>query len=50
MRYNWQTGLLVLLFTLSGAAMAEKREDWRRSASTEARVEQILKTLPSPPM
>lgn len=47
MRYNWQTGLLVLLFTLSGAAMAEKREDWRRSASTEARVEQILKTLPS---
>lgn len=47
MRYNWQTGLLALLFTLSGAAMAEKQEDWRRSASTEAKVEQILKTLPS---
>jgi len=47
MRHNWRAGLLALLFTLSSVAMAEQGEDWRHSASTEAKVEQILKTLPS---
>lgn len=47
MRNGWCWGLVIAALALSGAAAADQNGDWRKSSDTEAKVEQILKTLPS---
>lgn len=47
MRNGWCWGLVIAALALSGAAAADQNGDWRKSGDTEAKVEQILKTLPS---
>lgn len=47
MRYRWQATLLAAALAFSGTILADQDSDWRSGGSSEDKIEQILKTLPS---
>jgi len=44
---GWRWGLIVIALALSGGVAADQDRDWRKSSNTAAKVEQVIKTLPS---